>query len=95
MENTYLSVSHYRNRKYYVHETKTYVTISQMAELISRGFKLTIRKHPEMIDITSKTLTSVLTALQKRDLLSLTPDSLHARIKLMGKRIEEIAADAS
>lgn len=60
-------IKRYPNRKLYDLDTKQYITVEEIIQLIQRGQDIQVIEHPSGKDITKKTLIQAIQNLEKRN----------------------------
>jgi polyhydroxyalkanoate synthesis repressor PhaR len=83
-------IKRYRNRKLYNTQSKHYVTLDELADLIKQQEDIQVIENDTGNDITATTLSQIIFATEKNQEGELPVNLLFSLIQSGGKRIEEI-----
>jgi polyhydroxyalkanoate synthesis repressor PhaR len=85
-----LIIKRYRNRKLYNTQSKRYITLEEIEEIIKQQQEIKVIDNDSGNDITSTTLTQIIFDLEKNKTGVLPVGLLFSLVQSGGKRIEEI-----
>jgi polyhydroxyalkanoate synthesis repressor PhaR len=80
-------IKRYENRKLYDTEDKRYVCLEEVASLIRAGHNITVIDNATESDITSQTLTKIISEEGSKHLPRLQTDSLHELVRWGGRAV--------
>ena len=80
-------IKRYQNRKLYNTETKKYITLIGIADLIQQGIEIQVKDHLTGEDITAFTLTQIILDQEKKQSGLLSNSYLTQLIKIGSERI--------
>jgi polyhydroxyalkanoate synthesis repressor PhaR len=83
-------IKRYRNRKLYNTESKRYITLDEIAELIKAQADIQVIENDTGNDITATTLSQIIFETEKNQAGELPVNLLFSLIQSGGKRIEDI-----
>jgi polyhydroxyalkanoate synthesis repressor PhaR len=83
-------IKRYPNRKLYNTETKQYITLDGIAELIRQGNEVTVIDHPSGDDLTALTLTQIIVEQEKKQSGLLPRSVLAGLIQAGGDRLSSL-----
>jgi polyhydroxyalkanoate synthesis repressor PhaR len=85
-----LIIKRYRNRKLYNTQSKRYITLEEIEEIIKQQQEIKVIDNDSGNDITATTLTQIIFDLEKNKTGVLPVDLLFSLVQSSGKRIDEI-----
>jgi polyhydroxyalkanoate synthesis repressor PhaR len=85
-----LIIKRYRNRKLYNTQSKRYITLEEIEEIIKQQHEIKVIDNDSGNDITATTLTQIIFDLEKNKTGVLPVDLLFSLVQSGGKRIDEI-----
>jgi polyhydroxyalkanoate synthesis repressor PhaR len=83
-------IKRYPNRKLYNTETKQYITLDGIADLIRQGNEVTVIDHPSGEDLTALTLTQIIVEQEKKKSGLLPRSVLAGLIQAGGDRLSAL-----
>jgi polyhydroxyalkanoate synthesis repressor PhaR len=83
-------IKRYRNRKLYNTESKRYITLDEIEEIIKNEHDIKVIDNDSGSDITAATLSQIIFGLEKNQTGVLPVNLLFSLVQSGGKRIEEI-----
>lgn len=85
-----LIIKRYRNRKLYNTQSKRYITLEEIEQIIKQQEEIKVIDNDSGNDITATTLAQIIFDLEKNNTGVLPVDLLFSLVQSGGKRIDEI-----
>jgi polyhydroxyalkanoate synthesis repressor PhaR len=83
-------IKRYRNRKLYNTQSKRYITLDEIEEIIKQHDEIKVIDNDSGLDITATTLSQIIFELEKNKTGVLPVDLLFSLVQSGGKRVDEI-----
>jgi polyhydroxyalkanoate synthesis repressor PhaR len=83
-------IKRYRNRKLYNTQSKRYITLEEIEEIIKQHEEIKVLDNDSGLDITATTLSQIIFELEKNKTGVLPVDLLFSLVQSGGKRVDEI-----